>query len=78
MAEVMERIVPARRSIAPTFLFLAGPDPPEFYVTHDSTHLAEFAADWMYRRIVSKPDLLRLFDVVVDQYPLAHGSGYAG
>ena len=67
--EVMQHVLPARRSIPPTFLFVTGPNQPELFVTKESAHLAQFASDWIYRQIVSKADLTRLYNRVAEEYP---------
>ena len=69
IAEVMQHVLPARRSIPPTFLLVTGPDQPELFVTQASTHLAQFASDWIYRQVVSEADLTRLFNRVAEEYP---------
>lgn len=68
IAEVMQHVLPARRSIPPTFLFVTGPNQPELFVTQQSAHLAQFASDWIYRRVVSKADLTRLYNRVAEEF----------
>ena len=69
IAQVMEHVLPARRSIPPTFLFVTGPNQPELFVTQESAHLAQFASDWIYRQVVSKADLTRLYNRVAEEFP---------
>ena len=77
IAEVMQNVLPARRSIRPTFLLVTGPDQPELFVTKESAHLAQFASDWVYRRVVSKADLTRLYNRVAEEFPSETKSGPA-
>ena len=69
IAEVMQNVLPARRSIPPTFLLVTGPNQPEIFVTQESAHLAQFASEWIYRQVVSKADLTRLFNRVAEELP---------
>ena len=69
IAEVMQHVLPARRSIPPTFLLNADSDQPELFVTQKSAHLAQFGSDWIYRQVVSTADLTRLYNSVAEDFP---------
>ncbi len=67
--KVMEHVLPARRSIPPTFLLVTDINPPELFVTKASAHFAQFAGDWVHSQVVSNADLTRLYNKVAEEFP---------